>query len=220
MSERNKIILLVASIILLGGVLYLNVYVALNQPNYYRYGYPLKDIGHEYLSPLIEKSFINKHQKQMVDIGVMVVFIVALIKILFEPPSKIIYVLTSFAFLEICIFIIRLFSFTATKLPYPAPWKCENQLKWQEKSQFPYLADAKYICGDYIFSGHTAHCILVTLFYLFESTSYLIEKIFMCCMSLMVMVLLVTSKLHYTVDVILSFFICISSFFSYKYFMS
>lgn len=69
------------------------------------------------------------------------------------------------------------------------------------------------MCGDYIFSGHTLNAVVLTLTFLeyTPSTWLLIHWLYkLLCLS--VMVLLIYAHDHYTVDVILAWFITYQSF--------
>tara|TARA_Y100000031_G_C8189923_1_gene370880 strand:+ start:65 stop:412 length:348 start_codon:yes stop_codon:yes gene_type:complete len=62
-------------------------------------------------------------------------------------------------------------------------------------------------CIDYMFSAHTFHLTLFTLFTIVKS-SYTIEKVCITTFSLITFFMIIAARLHYTADVIIAFILC------------
>jgi len=119
--------------------------------------------------------------------------------------------LKTFFLLAGILFIFRLFTFPMTMVP-PAMSDC-----------FPTTEDAPWIffilytqstCIDYMYSAHTFHLTLITLFTL-VNTPHFIEKIYVTSVSLLTLFLIIAARLHYTADVIIAFFLCICIYLIY-----
>ena len=95
------------------------------------------------------------------------------------------------------IFIIRVLSFSLTRLPFT--WDhCSNKSKWGHRFFFLYDIES---CGDYLISGHTVFGTLIYLIVLQHSKNKY-EKIILGILTFLLYFTTIISRLHYTIDVI------------------
>jgi len=66
-------------------------------------------------------------------------------------------------------------------------------------------------CIDYMFSAHTFHLTLFSLFTIVNS-SVSLEKVLVTIFSLITIFMIIAARLHYTADVIIAFILCICLF--------
>ncbi|MDP6684624.1 MAG: phosphatase PAP2-related protein [Candidatus Marinimicrobia bacterium] len=112
--------------------------------------------------------------------------------------------LKSFFLLAGILFILRLFTFPMTMVP-PAASDC-----YPSSEDAPWIFFVLYTqstCIDYMFSAHTFHLTLFTLFTIVKS-SYTIEKVCITTFSLITFFMIIAARLHYTADVIIAFILC------------
>jgi len=166
-------------------VIYVNEWLAINQPAP-KNNTPLKDEMHE-LFPEISPLYAN---------GLLVFFIIYFICRLFRYKDSI-NILTKFLNITSIIFIIRALSFSLTRMPFT--WSdCSNKSKWGHRFFFLYDIHA---CGDYFISGHTVIGVLILLITLNHS-NYKLEKIILGILTIILLFTTVIGRLHYTVDII------------------
>ncbi|KII66162.1 Sphingomyelin synthase-related 1 [Thelohanellus kitauei] len=70
-------------------------------------------------------------------------------------------------------------------------------------------------CGDYMFSGHAATIFLLTLFIMYYAKMNKIIKIFVLVWTLVCCILIILSRMHYTIDVIIAILISFWNFMTY-----
>ena len=114
------------------------------------------------------------------------------------------------------ILLMRLFAFTITQTPPPrkldSSWRidhCKRNILNSFGISFKKMGDS---CIDNMFSGHAAHIVVAVTIILIYS-KYAIEKIVFVLLGLLSLITIVTTRLHYSSDVIISTFI--SSLFVY-----
>lgn len=111
--------------------------------------------------------------------------------------------------------IIRLFTFTLTQTPPPQKKDNEWRIDHCKRHILNYIGISfrkANVCVDNMFSGHTAHIIAaLTIVFLYSSNN--IEKLLLSILAAISVIFIITSRLHYTVDVIVS--IVISSLMVY-----
>lgn len=104
------------------------------------------------------------------------------------------------------IMFLRLITMSVTNLPKPSK-KCSTD----DKSLFLRILSGG--CNDLIFSGHTV-CMLLLLLFISESFS-VIGKLVITLFALGFSLLVISLRNHYTVDVLLSWYITISFYLIY-----
>jgi hypothetical protein len=202
----NRILLLFLSFLYFIVIAYINEWIVVNEPLYYsKDTKPLYDIGHYYL-------FQSTMSKTIPQVLFFVLLGYAFFRSFMFGLDVAISFMISYFVIAGSIMILRLFSFTLTKLPPPEPI-CINKPSWQHKLWIHYEEKA---CGDYMFSGHSIHFVLVALFFSYLSP-YTIEKICIWIYSVISMMTLVASRIHYSIDVLISFYITFLSFYAFRY---
>jgi len=165
---------------------YLNFFLAINIINP-TLGTPiLPDIGF-YLLPHI--SYIYT------DIIISVIFLYFYIKWYYLDKQ----LLARFFYLSGFMLFIRLFTFSVTLIP-PCINDCVSRKHGESFIWITHQIDLG--CSDHMFSGHAVHFTLFMLMTLYSSNKYW-EKIFMGIIYLPYLLLIIASKLHYTVDVLI-----------------
>ena len=190
---------LILLLIYYGLISYLNEWVAINQPLYYKYNITLKDIIQEKF-PIINSLYPD----------IFVYFFI--IYFIFRFSTINVWFFSSFLAIHSFLLTIRIIVFTVTKIP-PSIKNCTNKFKWGHKWLFFY---DNHSCGDYMFSNHSVYLTLITLFFIYFS-SYLSEKILFSILSIIGYFLIIISRYHYSSDVLIGALLSILSFFSFKF---
>lgn len=178
---------------------YVNQFAAENQVYHNINEPPLYDRGHN-LMPRIDKIFP--------DIGLMVVAVYFIIRWCIPYPN----VLINYLWIVSLLFIGRVILLSVTQLP-PAIPGCST-VKKGDKFHFKLLREKWISCIDYMFSGHTLHCVLIALFTMYLST-HALEKGIIVIATLIEIVLIIASRIHYTSDVLVATLISILVFFAW-----
>lgn len=108
------------------------------------------------------------------------------------------------------LFFMRLVAFNITYLP-PINDDCVGNINDGFKWITPYVG---YACFDNMFSGHTVHMTLLTLFTIHYSENWY-EKIIVKLSYIPYLILIVASRLHYSVDVWIGTLLSILLFYVY-----
>lgn len=125
--------------------------------------------------------------------------------------------LTDFLGIMGWIFILRLWCFSSTTVPFPTAScvpirKPTDAIIW---NVLPYITSNHTLsCYDLMFSGHASHAILIALFTLIYSKNF-IERLLVCGFSILCLPLIIASQIHYSHDVIVAIGISISLFGTY-----
>jgi hypothetical protein len=178
---------------------YINQFVSENQVYHNINEPPLFDRLHNLL------PFISK---KIPDIGLFGFLIYFIIRWGIKYPSTIVNYLWIIGFL----FIGRVIVLSVTQLP-PAVPNCST-VKPGAKLHFILFKEGWNTCIDYMYSGHTLHCVLVALFTVYLSNN-MFEKIIIIMALLIEMLLIIASRIHYTSDVLIATLISILIFFSW-----
>lgn len=178
---------------------YINEFVAENQIYHNINNPPLYDRGHN-LIPLLSKNLPN--------IGLVIMLLYFIVRWGFYYPNSLINYMVIIGIL----FIGRVFLLSVTQLP-PALPGCST-VKTGDKLHFRVFDDGWNQCLDYMYSGHSFHCVLIALFTLFLSNS-IIEKTIIIVATLIELVFIIGSRMHYTSDVLVGTLISILVFFSW-----
>lgn len=179
---------------------YINEFAAENQVYHNINNPPLFDRGHNFL-PLVPKM--------LPDIGLLLFIVYFIFRWCINHPSLLVNYLWMISFL----FIGRVFLLTLTQLP-PAVPGCSS-VKKQEPLHFEVFKDNWKECLDYMYSGHTIHCVLITLFTLYLSSS-LGEKALILIATIIELLFIISSRIHYTADVLVGTLVTILIFFSWS----
>jgi hypothetical protein len=102
--------------------------------------------------------------------------------------------------------------FSVTQLPPPRPG-CSSK-KPGDPKHYRVLRKTWKECKDLIYSGHTLHSVLVLLFVLYLAKSSL-EKVIVAVAVGIALVMIIASRIHYTVDVLLATFVTILVFYAW-----
>jgi hypothetical protein len=180
-------------------IIYISNFVAENQINHSINDPPLFDRGHNLL-PIINKDLPN--------IG-LVLF---LFYFLFRWGSQFKDVLINYLWIISILFIGRMFIFSITQLP-PAFKDCKSVTD-SDFIHFNLFKDGWNECIDYMFSGHTMHCVLIAIFTLYLS-KYTFEKVLIVLATIIEIVFIIGSRIHYSADVLVATLITILAFFSW-----
>tara|TARA_Y100000389_G_scaffold105614_1_gene102525 strand:- start:1538 stop:2218 length:681 start_codon:yes stop_codon:yes gene_type:complete len=105
------------------------------------------------------------------------------------------------------ILFMRLFTFTTTQTPPPSVGDSKWRIDHCKRNLLSHLGISfskyPYVCVDNMFSGHTSHIIVaITIILLYSS--YTIERIGLTLLGLLSLIAIITSRLHYTADVIVA----------------
>lgn len=194
-KEKIKIFL---SFLIYIVALYINEWFAINSPNIDQK--PLFDRGHEVFPNIISGKIPDS------------ILMVTMIYFLIRWTKSNIALLSNYFILVGMLFIIRVFVFMSTEIPSPLK-KCNNKKYWDLNNIKWIFFQNDKTCIDNMFSGHTVHITAILLFTLYFS-SFFIEKIIIVLMALLTMITLVWSRMHYTADVLVGFFLTIGWFLS------
>lgn len=177
--------LLCISILLYIFIGYLNLFFTLNIINPYPTDFILYDVGFQLL-PELSPVYI--------DAIIILMYLIFFIRWWFHDHD----ILTRFYLLNSLLLFIRLFTFTLTITP-PCIKNCiskrDDKIIWMSI----YFSQG---CNDHMFSGHAVH---ITLFFLYtiHYSKSIYEKYYMYLVYFPCLVLIIATKLHYTVDVII-----------------
>ena len=178
---------------------YINQFAAENQVYHNVNNPPLYDRGHN-LIPHLNKIYP--------DIGV--VLLIGYFVIRWGIPYS--NVLINYLWIVSLLFVGRVILLSVTQLP-PAITGCST-VKKGDKLHFKLLRKKWRTCIDYMYSGHTLHCVLVALFTIYLST-HTFEKGIIVAATLIEMVLIIGSRIHYTSDVLIGTLVSILVFFAW-----
>jgi membrane-associated phospholipid phosphatase len=178
---------------------YINEFTAENQIYHDINAPPLYDRGHNLL-PLIPKN--------LPDIGLIIFILYFVVRWGIQYPHALINYLWILAFL----FVGRVVLLSMTQIP-PALPGCSTVEKG-ENLYFNVFRKDWNECLDYMYSGHTMHCVLVALFTLFLAPSNW-EKILVILFTILELILIIGSRIHYTTDVLVGTLVTILIFFAW-----
>jgi len=198
MNSSDAIALLTA-IAVYAVIGYTNLFATENQVYHNINERPLYDRGHN-LIPIVSKMWAN------VGTGLIIFYFVI------RWGSRYPNVLTNYLWLVSLLFIGRVAILSVTQLP-PAVPGCST-VKKGDKLHFKMKKNNFKECLDYMYSGHTLHCVLVALFTLYLST-HALEKVVIVLAVLAELVLIVGSRMHYTSDVLVATLVSILVFFAW-----
>jgi hypothetical protein len=200
MAEQLKtwqgIVLAIVFYLLVG---YINQYVSENTVSHVIDLPPLYDRGHNAF-PVISKTYP--------DVAVILIVAYFVIRWGIRYPK----VLENYLWIVTVLFVGRVVMFSVTQLPPPHPG-CTSK-KQGDPKHYRVLRKTWMECKDLIYSGHTLHSVLVLLFVLYLSKS-IFEKALLSVVVGITLVLIIASRIHYTVDVLLATFISILVFYAW-----
>jgi len=195
-SSIKQLIIAIVFYLLIG---YINEFAAENQVYHNINDPPLFDRGHNLL-PLLSKTLPN--------IGLICFIIYFIMRWGIQYPTT----LTNFLWIISILFIGRVFLLSVTQLP-PALSNCST-VKAGDSLYFNVFRKGWNECLDYMYSGHTIHCVLVALFTLYLSKN-MFEKITIILATVLELGLIIGSRIHYTSDVLVGTLVTILIFFSW-----
>ena len=178
---------------------YTNEFVAENQVYHSINDPPLFDRGHKLL-PLLSKK--------LPDIGLIAFIVYFILRWGVRFPTTLI----NYLWIISLLFIGRVFLLSVTQFP-PALPGCST-VSHGDTLYFNVFRQGWNECLDYMYSGHTIHCVLVALFTLYLSKSGL-EKTTIILALLLELIFIVGSRIHYTTDVLVGTLVTILIFFSW-----
>ena len=170
----------------------------------------IRDILQEKLPNLSEKSKLSKHNRKGIFKGIFSLddFLAIALFILFLVIHKLKY-LKDLAILYILIRGFRLITMSVTVLPQPN----NNCKPPSERNTIDRWLSGG--CNDSIFSGHTA-LVLILLLYINKGVKSSFMKAMMVLFAIGYSILIIMLRNHYTVDVVLAWFISVSTFILYE----
>jgi hypothetical protein len=195
-SLKKQLLIAIIFYLLIG---YINQFIAENQVYHNINEPPLYDRGHNLL-PLLPKKFP--------DIGLAVILIYFIVRWGFNYPN----ILINYLWMISLLFIGRAFLLSVTQFP-PALTGCST-VKENDKLNFTIFRKGWNECIDYMYSGHTIHCVLVALFTIYLTT-YNSEKIIIIIATIIEIIFIIGSRIHYTSDVIVGALVTILTFYSW-----
>ena len=178
---------------------YINEFAAENQVYHNINNPPLYDRGHNLL-PQVPKI--------LPDIGLIMFIIYFIVRWGITHPTT----LVNYLWIISLLFIGRVVLLTVTQIP-PAVPGCSTVRK-NESLHFKVFRQGWNECMDYMYSGHTIHCVLIALFTLYLSSS-IFEKTTVILATIVELVIIIASRIHYTADVLVGTLVTILIFFSW-----
>ena len=178
---------------------YINEFTAENQVYHDINAPPLFDRGHNLL-PLVSKN--------LPDLGLIGFLAYFVVRWGIRYPHALINYLWIIAFL----FVGRVVLLSVTQIP-PALPGCSTVEK-SESLYFNVFRKGWNECLDYMYSGHTIHCVLVALFTLFLAT-HTWEKVLVFLCLFVELGLIIGSRIHYTADVLVGTLVTVLIFFAW-----
>jgi hypothetical protein len=178
---------------------YINEFAAENQVYHNITNPPLYDRGHNFL-PLLPK-FIP-------DVGLVGLLMYFIVRWGITHPTT----LVNYLWIISLLFIGRVLLLTATQVP-PAVPGCST-VRNNEPLHYRIFSKGWNECMDYMYSGHTIHCVLIALFTLYLSTS-IFEKTTIVLITIAELIVIIASRIHYTADVLVGTLVTILIFFSW-----
>jgi hypothetical protein len=197
MKSVSKQLLIAIVIYLFIG--YINEFVIENQVYHGIDNPPLFDRGHN-LIPLLSK--------RLPDITLIIFLVYFIVRWGIRYPSSVI----NYLWIISLLFIGRVILLSVTQFP-PALPNCST-VNDGDNIHFILFRKGWNECKDYMYSGHTIHCVLVTLFTLFLSP-YTLEKILIIMATVVELVFIIGSRIHYSIDVLVGTLVTILAFFSW-----
>ena len=178
---------------------YINEFVAQNQVYHSIHQPPMFDRGHNLL-PLYSKRYP--------DYLLAVILLYFLVRWAIPYP----HTLINYLWIISLLFIGRVIILSVTQFP-PALPGCST-IQPGEKFNFNIFRKNWNTCIDYMYSGHTIHSVLVALFTLHLSNSP-IEKISIVFLTLIELVFIIGSRIHYTGDVLVATVVSVLAFYAW-----
>ena len=120
-------------------------------------------------------------------------------------------ILSNYLWIVAILFFGRFLCFTLTQYP-PAVSNCADT-KHTDPWRWTFFYDTSY-CNDYLFSGHTLHTVLILLFVL-NLQAPIEEKIIIFVLTIVEILLILASRIHYTSDVIVAIILTILIFYAW-----
>jgi len=191
----KKIYSLIISIIVYLIISYINQFIAQNQIYPYEELPPLYDKLHNIL------PILSAH---LPDIGLIFLVLYFILRWIIKDIS----ILINFLWIVSLLFIGRAILISITKFPRILKY-CENN-----NYCFNIFMKSWNKCPDYMYSGHTIHCVLIALFTLYLPCKY-IEKIIIILATIIELIFIIASRMHYTIDVLVALLVTILIFFSW-----
>jgi len=180
-------------------ITYINEFVAENQVNHSINEPPLFDRGHNLL-PLVSKN--------IPDIGLTSFLLYFFFRWGINHPNALI----NYLYIMSILFIGRVILLSVTQIP-PAFSGCST-VKKGDSYYFNVFRTGWNECLDYMYSGHTIHCVLVALFTFYLSTNTF-EKSLVILATILELLSIIGSRIHYTSDVLVGTLVTILIFFSW-----
>jgi len=180
-------------------ITYINEFVAENQVNHSINEPPLFDRGHNLL-PLVSKN--------IPDIGLTSFLLYFFFRWGIKYPNALI----NYLYIMSILFIGRVILLSVTQIP-PAFSGCST-VKKGDSYYFNVFRTGWNECLDYMYSGHTIHCVLVALFTFYLSTNTF-EKSLVILATILELLSIIGSRIHYTSDVLVGTLVTILIFFSW-----
>ena len=193
---HKEVIIAIIFYLLIG---YINEFAIENQVYHSLNEKPLFDRFHN-LFPLISK--------RIPDIGLIAFILYFIFRWSFKHPSS----LVNYLWIITLLFVGRVILLSVTQFP-PALPNCSS-VKSGDKLHFIVFSKGWNECMDYMYSGHTIHCVLIALFTLFLSP-YMFEKILILLATLIEIIFILSSRIHYSIDVFVGTLVTILAFFSW-----
>lgn len=204
---------LILSLIIYGLAGFMDLYVAENVNFKEVNAPPLYDVIHSITKVYLSITNLNRYM--------LFIIITFLLRWLFIGDKRIIVL---FFLLTAIIYCFRVFTFTATQTPPPETHHehaCPRQsLSYILRGSFSSKYAGK-MCMDNMFSGH-ASTMLIILFLTLKYSPYMLEKIYYIITSFILLFFVITTRIHYTSDVIVAIIICSLLFLAFpqKYILS
>lgn len=195
-SFFNTLVFAIIFYLLIG---YINEFVAENQVYHSINDPPLFDRGHNLL-PLVSQDLPN--------IGLISFLIYFIIRWGIKNTDA----LSNYLWIISFLFIGRVVLLSVTQIP-PAIPGCST-VKAGDSLYFNVFRKGWNECLDYMYSGHTIHCVLVAIFTFYLSNN-IVEKTLVILATILELLLVIGSRMHYTSDVLVGTLVTILMFFSW-----